>query len=212
MTLGLPSPAADATRLILVRHGEPDDTVRGRCYGRLDPGLSPVGREQMGRTWQLLRDQRTAAIYSSRSRRAVESASLRAAATPAVNVDERLCEIDFGEFEGLTYAEISARFPKQYDEWMMRPTDVVFPGGEGFGHFAARVREALDHIQRMHRGETVVAVSHGGVNRVALAAALDLDPRRIFRLDQAYGSVNVIDYLGNEPFVRVINATAARPC
>jgi broad specificity phosphatase PhoE len=95
---------------------------------------------------------------------------------------------------------------------MTRPTDVVFPGGESFGAMSARVREAIDHIRLTHRDGTVVTVSHGGVNRIVLAAALDLDPRRIFRLHQAYASVSVIDYIGDEPVVRAINAVAPPPC
>jgi alpha-ribazole phosphatase/probable phosphoglycerate mutase len=189
-------PAAGATRIILVRHGEPDDSVRGRCYGRLDPGLSPRGREQMQRAWLLLHDEPLTAIYSSPRRRAVESASLRPTENPAVTVDDRLREIDFGAFEGLAYDEIAKRFPEKYEEWMSRPTEVSFPGGERFGEMSARVLE----------------MSHGGTNRVVLAAALDLDPRRIFRLDQAYAGVNVIDYIGDEPLVRVINAIAPFPC
>jgi alpha-ribazole phosphatase/probable phosphoglycerate mutase len=213
MTSQLPPRAAGATRLVLLRHGEPDDTVRGRCYGRLDPGLSLQGREQMRRTWRLLpHSGPIAAIYVSPSRRAIESVGLRANHRPEVTVDERLREIDFGELEGLTYEEIATRCPETYDAWMTRPTEVSFPGGEGFSGMSARVLEAIDGIRRRHRGETVVTVSHGGVNRVVLAAALDLDPRRIFRLDQAYACVNIVDYLGDEPLVRVINAIAPVPC
>jgi alpha-ribazole phosphatase/probable phosphoglycerate mutase len=205
-------PAEGATRIILVRHGEPDDSVRGRCYGRLDPGLSPRGREQMQRAWLLLHDEPLTAIYSSPRRRAVESASLRPTENPAVTVDDRLREIDFGAFEGLAYDEIAKRFPEKYEEWMSRPTEVSFPGGERFGEMSTRVLEMIDRIRRIHRGETVAAMSHGGTNRIVLAAALDLDPRRIFRLDQAYAGVNVIDYIGDEPLVRVINAIAPFPC
>lgn len=212
MTNGTLPPADGATRIVLVRHGEPDDTVRGRCYGRLDPGLSPRGREQMWRTWQLLSGEPVTAIYCSPSRRAVESASLGAIDGLAVTVDERLREIDFGQFEGLTYDDIARQFPEKYEEWMTRPTDVSFPGGESFGGMSVRVLEAIDDIRRLHRGKTIVTVSHGGVNRIALAAALDLDPRRILRLDQAYSSVNVIDYIGDEPLVRLINAAVQVPC
>jgi alpha-ribazole phosphatase len=211
MTIALPPLAAGTTRLILLRHGEPDEAVHGRCYGQMDPGLSRRGREQMRQTWLLLDNQCAAAIYSSPSRRAVESVSLRAVSTPSAAVDDRLREIDFGAFEGLTYREISARYPQTYDEWMTRPTEVVFPGGESFATMSARVRDGLDQIRRMHSGTTVVTVSHGGVNRVALAQALDLDPRHIFRLAQAYACVNVIDYAGDQPVVRVMNATV-EPC
>ena len=166
----------------------------------------------MRRAWRLLSGEPVTAIYSSPSCRAVESASLRHIDGLSVTVDERLREIDFGEFEGLTYDDIARRFPEKYHEWMTRPTDVSFPGGESFGGMSVRVLAAMDDIRRLHSGKTVVTISHGGVNRIILAAALGLDPRRMFTLDQAYASVNVIDYAGDEPLVRLINAAALVPC
>lgn len=161
----------------------------------------------MRQTWMLVGDPPPDAIYSSPSRRAVESAALRGACSPAMRIEECLREIDFGELEGLTYHDIELRYPETYAAWMTRPTDVTFPGGESFASMTARARGALEHIRRTHAGNTVVIVSHGGVNRVALAAALDLEPPRIFRLAQAYACINVIDYLDDEPLVRVVNAT-----
>jgi broad specificity phosphatase PhoE len=211
MTIVLPPRGNGTTRLILLRHGEPDESVHGRCYGRLEPGLSRRGREQMLHAWRLLENQSPSAIYSSPSRRAVESTALRSVDTPAVALDVRLREIDFGKFEGLAYDEISTCYPQQYVDWMTRPTDVVFPDGESLATMSARVREAFEDIRRKHRGETVVTVSHGGVNRVALAEALDLHPQHIFRLAQAYACVNCIDYAGEESVVVVMNAVV-QPC
>jgi alpha-ribazole phosphatase len=211
VTVALPPLGTDATRLILLRHGEPDETVHGRCYGRLDPGLSRLGEEQMKRAWRLLKGESLAAIYCSPRRRAVDSARLRSTGSPAMTVDDRLREIDFGAFEGLTYEEIATRYPQRYDEWMTQPTRVRFPDGESFAALRARVREAVEQIRRNHAGETVAIVSHGGVNRVALAGALDLHPDHVFRLAQAYSCVNVIDYVGGDAVVLVVNMTV-RPC
>lgn len=207
----LPPRGVGTTRIVLVRHGEPNAAVRGRCYGRLDPGLSPRGRDQMRRTWRLLSREPVDAVYTSPARRAIESTRLRAGHVP-VTVDARLREIDFGEFEGLTYDDIAARFPETYEQWMTRPVEVSFPGGDTFAAMRERVLEAIGHICLRHRGGTAVIVSHGGVNRIALAAALHLDPPRIFRLDQAYASLNVIDFIGDEPLVRIVNAGGGLRC
>jgi probable phosphoglycerate mutase len=165
----------------------------------------------MRRAWVLLGNQSPSAVYSSPSRRAVESSALRPTATPLVTVDERLREIDFGALEGLTYDDIAARYPHTYAEWMTRPADVVFPEGESFARMSARVREALEEMRQKHCGQTVVAVSHGGVNRIALADALELDRRRTFSVAQAYACVNVIDYGGGQPVVIVMNVSV-QPC
>jgi alpha-ribazole phosphatase len=191
---------------VLVRHGEPDECVRSRCYGRLDVSLSPWGREQMLRARHLLGEGQVSAIYSSPSRRALESAGLLAQCRTPVKVERGFSEIDFGELEGLSYDEIAERFPETYGAWMNRPTEVTFPGGETFSDMTARVRKAFDEVRRAHNDEVVVIVSHAGVNRIVLATVLGLDLRRIFRLDQAYACVNVIDYFGKEPVVRLINA------
>jgi alpha-ribazole phosphatase len=207
MALGLPRLSTNTTRLILIRHGEPDASVTGRCYGRLDPGLSAVGREQMRHIWVRLSQVRADAIYSSPSRRAIESACLRTTPPDALNVDERLREVDFGQFEGLTYDEIALRYPGLYAEWMTRPTEVTFPDGEGFAHMAARVQGALEGIRRRHVGETVVILSHAGINRIAVATALEIAPAHIFRVAQSFACMNVIDYIADEPVVRMVNAT-----
>ena len=201
-------PPVAATRIVLVRHGEPEDSIRGRCYGRLDVGLSTRGREQVRRTQYLLSELPVTAVYSSPRRRALESAGLLAADPAGVTVDDRLREIDFGTFEGLTYEEIARRFPEKYKEWMQRPTEVAFPGGETIAGMAARVHDAVDDLRRTHAGQVIVVVSHSGVNRIVLAAALGLDARRIFRLDQVYACVNVVDYLAQEPVVRLVNGVA----
>jgi alpha-ribazole phosphatase len=147
------------------------------------------------------------AIYCSPRRRALESARVLAGRA-AVTVDDRLREIDFGNFEGLTYDDIAERFPEKYEEWMTHPTQVAFPGGDTFDAMTARVHGALEDLRHRHAGDTVVVVSHGGVNRIALASALDLQPSRLFRLDQAYACFNIIDYFGDEPLVRLMNHAA----
>lgn len=200
------------TRLVLVRHGEPDASVRGRCYGRLDPDLSRDGKAQVRRAWRLVSTLSPVRIYASPRRRALQSATLLAARGHEVVVDSRLREIDFGDFEGLTYQEVEKRFGDTYRAWMQRPTEVIFPGGETFRAMTARVRAALRQVRRAHEGQTAMVVSHGGVNRIALADALGIPLRRMFRLDQAYACVNVVDYFGEEPVVRAVNLHANGPC
>jgi alpha-ribazole phosphatase/probable phosphoglycerate mutase len=201
----LPRPT-EATRLIFVRHGEPEEGARGRCYGRLDVGLSDGGRLQMARVAARLAASELAAVYASPRRRAVESARLVAEPHGLAPVAvEALGEIDFGLFEGMTYDEAAERFPDVYRVWMERPTEVVFPGGESFAEMRERVTAAVAALRRAHERQTVAVVSHGGTNRVALAEALNLASADVFRFDQAFASVNVVDYFGTTPVVRVVN-------
>lgn len=195
-------------RLIIVRHGEPEASARGLCYGKLDVGLSEEGREQIKRTSRWLAHAPVAAIYASPRRRARESAEIIAAAhNRPVEVIDDLCEIDFGEFEGLTYDEVAVRYPLEYRAWMEHPTEVTFPGGESFAKMRERVMRATINVRKTHLAQTVAIVAHGGVGRIILAEALRMEASGIFRLDQSYAAVSIIDYYEEMPVVRFVNCS-----
>ena len=192
------------SRLILVRHAEPQEDARGRCYGSLDIGLSEAGREHAGRLALRLASVECEAVYSSPRVRALETAAAIAAVfglAPAV--DEGLRELDFGELEGRTYDEIAASEPELYRAWMTTPTKVRFPGGESFADLKARSVAALERIRRLH--EHAIVVTHGGVLRAGIAAWLSMPDEAIFRLDQRYCGVTIVDWLDDEPLVRLLN-------
>jgi len=196
------------TRMVLVRHGQPVEEMRGRCYGRLDVGLSPTGRMQAERAARFLSEAPLLRIYASPRQRAQESAALLSELKRmAVDTEEAFREIDFGLFEGLTYEEAEQRHPEVYAEWMAYPTRVRFPQGESYPEMRERVREAGRMLRTRHAGETFVLVSHGGVNRTLLAEALGMPDPNLFRLEQGYGAVNIIDFYGDEPIVKLMNVT-----
>jgi alpha-ribazole phosphatase len=188
------------SRLILVRHCEPQEDARGLCYGRLDIGLSDAGREHAERLAATLKRREWDAVYSSPRLRARETA---VAVNRDVVIDDGLREIDFGELEGRSYDEIAATDPELYRAWMERPTTVSFPGGESFADLKVRALEALERIRAAH--EAAVVVTHGGVLRAGLAAWLGMPDEAIFRLDQRYGGVTIVDWLDGVPLVRLMN-------
>ena len=183
-------PDGVSLRLILIRHGEPEASARGRCYGKLDIGLSANGRAQMARLGKALASVSVDAFYASPRRRALESVE---GLSGTSIVEPRLAEIDFGELEGLTYDEAAERYPRIYEEWMRAPTKVHFPGGESFTQMRQRVLEAVSEIREARKEQTVAIVSHGGVNRIVLAQALGVESRMLFRMEQSYAGVSVID-------------------
>jgi alpha-ribazole phosphatase len=209
--LALPD-QAEATRVVLVRHAETEESGRGRCYGRLDVRLSPQGLRQAQALAAALAAPRLAAVYTSPLSRALDTARPIAAAQglePAVI--EALAELDFGEVEGLRYDEIESQRPELFRAWMDEPARVRFPGGEGLPDLRARVVPALAEIRARHEGHAVAVVAHGGVIRVVLADALGLEDGALFRLDQAEGGVSVVDWLDGVPLVRAANATLYSP-
>ncbi len=206
MNIECKRPPGVGLRLVLIRHGEPEASAKGRCYGKLDVGLSETGRRQMVRVSEALRASATTvdAVYTSPRRRARESAEILSG---EIVVDRRLSEIDFGELEGLTYEEAAERCPDLYQRWMQQPTEVKFPGGEGFAEMKARVLDAISVIRDMHSDETVAIVSHGGVNRIVLAEALAIDARSIFHMDQSHAGVNIVDDFDDYSVVRLMNGS-----
>ncbi len=178
------------TRIFLIRHGKPVEEARGRCYGRTDFSLSPEGHRQMEQVAQQLANEPIAAVYTSPLTRARESA---AAISNAAQVIPGLSEINFGEFEGLTYDEIALRYPDIYNQWMTAPTEVRFPGGENLADMRRRVLRAFQSICVGKEGQTIAIVSHGGVNRILIAWANKLPDTQFFDIPQDYGIVNLIE-------------------
>jgi alpha-ribazole phosphatase len=192
------------TRLVLVRHAEPEDDARGRCYGTLDVGLSPQGEEHALRLAEALASLAYEVVYTSPRVRSVKTARPVAAArglTPVVETDLR--EIDFGRLEGRTYEEIERSEPELFRAWMERPTRVRFPEGESYDDLRVRAERVLDEIRARH--SCAVVVTHGGVVRAGLAAWLRMPGEAIFRLDQRYCGITIVDWLDGTPIVRLLN-------
>ncbi|TQF14842.1 histidine phosphatase family protein [Myxococcus llanfairpwllgwyngyllgogerychwyrndrobwllllantysiliogogogochensis] len=195
------------TRMILLRHGKPSEEMKGRCYGRLDVGLAPEGHAQAERAASLLASADLQGLYSSPRRRALDTAKRVAEGRGLdIRVEEAFREIDFGLFEGLTYEEAERQFPEVYAEWMAHPERVRFPEGETFSEMRERVRAGGRVLRARHVGQCFALVSHGGVNRTLLAESLGMADKHLFRLDQVHAAVNVIDFYGDEPVVKLTNA------
>jgi alpha-ribazole phosphatase len=194
------------TRLLLIRHAEPDEDARGRCYGRLDVGLSPRGLASAERLAEHLRKVAIDVVYVSPRQRAVQTA---AALGGTVTIDARLRELDFGRLEGRTYDEIEREQPELFRCWMETPTQVRFPDGESYADLRERVASAVEDVVAAERDRTVALVSHGGVIRAALAVALGLPDERAFSLDVGYARVSVVDWFDTSPVVRLVNGGSA---
>jgi alpha-ribazole phosphatase len=194
------------TRFWLIRHGEPAEEARERCYGSLDVELSARGREQMARVAEYIGTEPVAAIYTSPRSRALESARILAAgASCPIEIAEDLREIDFGAFEGLRFDEIAALYPDLYEQWMEEPVKVRFPNGESFCEMRARVFRVFDTIRRKWDGQTLAIVSHGGVNRILIAWALQMPDNCLFRLAQDYAAVNLMVLVDGLPIIKLVN-------
>jgi broad specificity phosphatase PhoE len=186
-------PAGRAARLLLVRHAEVEAGARGRAIGRTDVALSGEGRRLAEGLVERLRPERPAALHASPSRRAVETAApLARALGLELTLEPALREVDFGLLDGLAYEAIERDFPETWRDWMERPAEVRFPGGESLADVAARTERALLAIAARHPGATVVVVSHGGPIRAALALAAGRPLAAAFELEVGHRSVQAV--------------------
>jgi alpha-ribazole phosphatase len=192
------------TKLVLVRHAEPEASAIGRCYGKLDVALSDEGRAQALRLAAWLQALPIDAVYASPRRRTVETAE---ALGHPVRIEDDLREIDFGLFEGRPYHEIERDYPDLFRQWMQTPTRVEFPGGESFPRMKQRVLACVERLRLRHAGETIALVAHGGTCRIVLAEALRMADEDVFRLGQQYTGVSIVRYLDGYPILERMNAT-----
>ncbi len=194
------------TKIYLIRHGEVANHHEGRYNGFNNVDITENGVRQMEAITQRLNGANIKAIYCSDLIRAAKGAQIinngrNLPITKRVGLRER----NIGAWENLTFEEITAT---RKDEWNKFMTDIVDfkpEGGENMREVDERVNNELTKILKEHQGEEILIVAHGGVNRTVLCRALGLDLKYLFRIEQRYGALNIIDYYSDIAIVNLMN-------
>lgn len=215
---GWAHPGGRPTTVVLVRHGVTPHTLEKRFSGGLastNPGLSEEGRAQVRATaeWLLPMSAEISAVVSSPVRRTMESAEILAAFLGLpVEEESGFAEMEFGVWDGLTFAEVAERHGDDLDAWL-GSLDVSPGGGESFRVVEARVLEGLQRLVAAHAGETVVVVSHVTPIKTLVAHALEAPLESVFRMELAPASVTVVSYFqgGKERAMASVRLFNARP-
>jgi broad specificity phosphatase PhoE len=185
--------------LILVRHGETAGESSIRYHGRNDVPLSDLGRAQMRAARAAINENHGGLtfdrVFSSPLVRATEGARILVD-TPAPIALKEFAEVHFGDFEGLTREEISARFPDEYVRWRADPLSpaYTYPGGESRAAFTARVERGVVLMlsqwtpERAPGATRALVVAHRGVIRTIVKTLTGADP--IVEL----GSIQILEY------------------
>ena len=192
------------TRILLARHGETDWNRDNRFQGHADPPLNDAGREQATALAGSLAGDRFAAVYSSPLRRAVETAEL--VARPhhlEPKPVEALREVDVGSWQGLTRSEIEARFPEQFRRWLA--FEQGWEDGETYEQMGVRVVRALEELAARHDGERVLALTHGGPIRAAIAAASGISHSEARRREPVVGNCAVVELDAQDGILRRVD-------
>jgi alpha-ribazole phosphatase len=185
-------------KIFLVRHGEVAN-ANERCYnGHYDVALSPEGLRQMLSVADRLRDKPIKAVYSSDLQRASKGAKIiaeRHSIEPIPIKDLR--ELNYGIWEGRRLDEIRRLYP---DDVLNRYNNIEnyrIPGGETLLEMRERVLSSVNNIIESHRGNDVVIVSHGGVNRIVLLWSLNMVLKDFYKLQQNYAALNIVNFYDN---------------
>ena len=187
-----------ATTFVLLRHGETALTPQKRFSGSggSDPELSEKG------LWQA---ERAADAFAARGdiQAVVSSPMLRTRQTAEavagrlglpVRIEEGLRELDFGDWEGLTFAEVQQRHPEDLNAWLASSRAKPTGGSESFTTLAQRIGVTRDRILARYPGKTVLLVSHVSPIKTLVRLALGAPPDAVYRMELAAASVCAVQY------------------
>ncbi|WP_326690683.1 bifunctional RNase H/acid phosphatase [Streptomyces sp. NBC_01795] len=201
------------TTFVLLRHGETALTPEKRFSGSggSDPELSAVGRRQAAAVAEALAARGTIqAVVASPLRRCQETAAAVAERLGLpVRTDEGLRETDFGDWEGLTFAEVRERHPEDLQAWLSSTAARPTGGGESFGTVAERVSLAREKLLARYASRTVLVVTHVTPVKTLVRLALGAPPEALFRMELSAASLSAVAYYADgNASLRLLNDTA----
>lgn len=194
------------TRIYLIRHGEVVNHHEGRYNGFNDVDITEEGVKQMKSVAERLNGAKVSAVYCSDLIRAYRGAEIinNGRSLPIIK-NTGLRERNIGVWENLTLEEIMKAYKDEWNRFLNDVVDFKPDSGESMKEVDARVNKELTKIVKDHKGEEILIVAHGGVNRTVLCRALALDLKYLFRIEQRYGALNIIDYYSDIAIVNLMN-------
>lgn len=179
------------TLVDLMRHGEPVGGARYR--GQMDDPLSHTGWQEMRKA--IGRERPWEAIISSPLGRCLDFArELSEHSGIPLEIDHRLKEIGFGEWQGKTPEEITRFDPGVVQRFYRDPTTYRPDGAEGLAEFRHRVVAACKDILERHAGQHILIICHAGIIRMVLAHILDIPLSNLFRIKIGTASITRVEF------------------
>ncbi|MXX48089.1 MAG: histidine phosphatase family protein [Chloroflexi bacterium] len=195
----------------LVRHGETEWNRTRRIQGQSDVPLNVHGQSQASLLGRRLRDTAFSAVYASDLSRAMTTARFAVGeSSPEIAPVPELREIAYGEWEGLTFAEVEARDPEGFAERMLRQNDrYTPPGGENVHQFVERVRRFHDRARERHvSGERVLVVGHSGSILALLICLLDMPNEFLLRFRMNPAGLSIVRTFDDAAVLELWNDTS----
>jgi broad specificity phosphatase PhoE len=183
----------DACRLYLVRHGTTTLNVENRYRGRRDIPLDAQGYQDAVDAARRLSSVGLTAVYTGPLRRTIATAQIIAdeGRVPDIRILHGLNNVDYGAWEGMTADEAAMFDPGAFELYRTSPSRAVCPVGERLSDAQERMVAALALIGSRHAGESVAAVTHAVMIRLAMARLLGIDDES-WRLPVGRGSLTEV--------------------
>jgi broad specificity phosphatase PhoE len=184
---------ADVCRLYLVRHGTTTMNVENRYRGRRDIPLDAQGYQDAVDAARRLSAVGLAAVYTGPLRRTIATAQIIAdeARVPDIRILHGLNNVDYGAWEGMTAEEAAMFDAEAFELYRGSPSRAVCPVGERLSDAQQRMVAALALIGSRHAGESVAAVTHAVMIRLAVAKLTGTDDES-WRLPVGRGSLTEV--------------------
>ncbi|MBF0342904.1 MAG: histidine phosphatase family protein [Nitrospirae bacterium] len=199
------------TTLYLLRHGRTIGDNERRYKGHTDVPLSDEGIKEAARSAQYIKKHAAKGlkhVYCSDLSRAIKSAEMigRPFDLTPITV-EGLRERSFGKWEGMTFDEVMQGYPQEFGQWATNPLQFSPVDGENTLDVCSRTMPVFYDILNKHKNESIAIVAHGGVNRVILATVLGIPLENLFRIEQDFNCINIIEFYDDLPVVKALNYT-----
>lgn len=197
------------TYIYLIRHGETEFNSKGVYYGWTDCELNEKGIAQGKHLNIELSRIKFDAVISSTLKRAIETAVIISGfAMDSIIADERLKELNFGEWEGRHFDDIQRNNNDQWDTWTMDWKGAKPPSGESFLEMYKRIEESLNEILEKYKDKTILIVSHQGCLRTITSQLLKLNHDGYWSFVFEQGKYSLIEMDGDCCILRRINCTS----
>ena len=195
-------------KLYLVRHGQTSWNLEGRTQGNKNSSLTSLGVQQAKKLGRYFEDIELDESFCSPLERAHLTAQIIANTKGlSCKLDNRLVEMNFGEWEGLTRPEIKEKYPDVFKTWMEEPHLANIPKGETTEIAQNRIIEFVDDKIMKSEKSTILVVSHGTIIRLLLLNVLSMELKHYYKLKLGNGSINLVEFRHYGPVLIKYNDT-----
>jgi broad specificity phosphatase PhoE len=196
-----------ALKLILVRHGETQSNKENRVQGTTDSELNDNGRIQAEKLAESLKNEPIAGIVSSPLKRAYQTAkTIGKYHKAAIALENKLQEINHGDFEDITIEELKANHLPFLEQWVLDPSSVAMPNGESLQDLQIRAWSAIKKVIENSKNHLVVSHNMTIMTILCKIQNLNLARAREFRVDVA--SKTVVEFDNGQGIISIFNDTS----